>query len=169
VLCLSADSLGTVKPHGPVNAAVADEHHIVRIRVAVHLVKGHIRGTGAALEKEDRLSRMTGFGEDSSYRQSDQARLRVNPPFRDDEGAALGGIVAVLGRVLARFQDQIAGLRAFRHRRVPSRVVWMITTLDIRRRCDIVARLDLHSAFAMILISYSGRTRPRIGWSRFTA
>ena len=67
--------------------------------------------------------RVIGFGAGAGDRQRDQSRLRLGPTLgvrRGDSAeptngipTAIGGVVAVLGRVVARFEDQVAGLRAF--------------------------------------------------------
>ena len=41
---------------------------------------------------------------------------RVGPVLGHDERSAVGGVAAVLGRVLAGLEDQVAGLRARGHR-----------------------------------------------------
>jgi hypothetical protein len=116
VVLQSRLNLRAVEPHGPVNAVVADENHVVLIRIPIHLVKGHVCGARAALEEKDRLSRMIRASQDAGHRQRDQLRRGVGPFLGHDERATFGGIVAVLSRVLARLEDQIGGLRALRHR-----------------------------------------------------
>ena len=53
---------------------------------------------------------------DPSDGKRDQARVRLVPVLRDDERAAVGVVVALLGRVVAVVEDQVAGLRTGRDR-----------------------------------------------------
>ena len=56
-----------------------------------------------------------GFAERARMRVTGSAisrEPRIGPVLRHDERAAVGGVAAVLGRVVTRLQDDLAGVRA---------------------------------------------------------
>ena len=108
--------LGTVEPRRAVDAAVADQDDVVLLGVSARGRERHVRDARTALEPEDRLRRIGRPCPDACHRQRDQARARLVPVLRDDERATVGGVAAVLRRVVAVVEDQVARLRAGRDR-----------------------------------------------------
>ena len=108
--------LGTVEPRRAVDAAVANQDDVVLLGVSARGRERHVRDARTALEPEDRLRRIGRPCPDACHRQRDQARARLVPVLRDDERATVGGVAAVLRRVVAVVKDQVARLRAGRDR-----------------------------------------------------
>ena len=107
--------LGAVEPRRAVDSAVADEDDVVVVREPARPGEFHVGDAGAAFEAEDRLRRVVRPCTDASHRQGDQPRLRVGPVLGHDECPAVGSVAAVLGRVVAALQRQVAGLRTCGH------------------------------------------------------
>ena len=108
--------LGTVELRRAVDAAVADQHDVVLVGEPARGRERHVRDPRTALEAEDRLRRIGRPCPDACHRQRDQARVRLVPVLRDDERATVSGVAAVLRRVVAVVEDQVARLRAGRDR-----------------------------------------------------
>ena len=102
--------LRAVEPHGAVDAAVAEQHDVVVAGDPARLRELHVGDAGPALEPEDGSSRVRRARPDPGDRQRDQPRPGIGATLRHDERAAVGGVAAVLGRVVTRLQDDLAGV-----------------------------------------------------------
>ena len=107
--------LRAVEPRRSVDAAVADEHDVVLVAEAARGRELHVGDAGAALEAEDRDTRVCRMGTNPRDRKCDQARVRIVAVLGHDERPAIRGGGAVLGRVVAALERQLAGMRAGRH------------------------------------------------------
>src|SRR4029079_4825740 len=105
------DGLGALQVLGAVDAPVADEDDVVIAGDPARLREVHVGDARAAFEPEDRRAGMGGERLDASDRESDQPRTGLGPVLGDDEGAAVGGVAALLRAVPARMQGQLAGPR----------------------------------------------------------
>ena len=110
------DGLPALQLLGAVHAAVADQHDVAVAGEPARVREVHVRQARSTLQPEDRLSGIGRDRLDPLDRQRDQPRMRVMPILGHDQGAAVGGIAALLGRVRARVQRQLAGVRPLRHR-----------------------------------------------------
>ena len=105
----------TVELRRAVDAAVADEHDVVPVREAARVLEVHVRETGPALEAEDRNTRLRRARADPLHRERDQPRARLVPVLANHERAAVGAVAAVLGRVVAGVELQLASVCRGRH------------------------------------------------------
>ena len=69
---------------------------------------------GPPSRRKTGVRRVRRAGPDAGDRQRDQPRARVGAVLGHDERAAVGGVAARLGGVVARVQVEVAGLRALR-------------------------------------------------------
>ena len=107
--------LRAVEPGRSVDAAVADEHDVVLGGETARVREHHVGDAGAALEAEDRDTRMGRMGTNHYDRKCDQARVRIMAVLGHDERPAIRGGGAVLSRVVAALERQLACMRAGRH------------------------------------------------------
>ena len=107
--------LRAVEPDRAVHTAVADEDDVMVASEATRGLEVHVRPARTTFESEDRSTRVRSACADPRHRQRDQARVRLVTVLAHDERAAIGAIAAVLGRVAAGVQHELAGVRARRH------------------------------------------------------